>query len=518
MRMRRTLFIVLQLGVLASRYLYSQCPDGSPPPCRIQPSRAATAPAPTSVAVLYFDNLSRDTADAYLADGLTEELIARLGQIERLVVKSRNAVRRYRGAAAGDPAALGRTLGVGHLVSGSVRRSASRLRVTVELVRAASGVRLWGDQYDREDADLLAIEEDIARAVATAVAGRLLPTERATVARRPTQVPAAYERFLRGNYYLAQRSPRGVARAIEEYEAAVNLDPGFTPALGRIAFSYGVFLGWGWPYPGLPSESLLTRGLAAAEGALQQNPNISDIWMARGLLLSFRNPRTFDGVSRALERAIALNPRSAEAYHTYGVLLGFLGKDSAEFASLQRALAIEPERPVTLLQLGMSSARDGRYQEARRWLDSALAVDPGFYNAYAMRALVRVHLGEVTRARRDAENAAQLGQSEYPLWGEAALAFVEVRMGDTLTARARVERLLRQVVDPDHPTTRDGWWLGMALVALGQQEQALDLLERVRPFGARLRDALRKPEFDPLRSHPRFERLVEESRPLAAPR
>jgi len=183
--------------------------------------------------VLYFDNLSRDTADAYLADGLTEELIARLGQVERLTVKSRFAVRRYRGASTDDPATVGRVLGVTHLVTGSVRRSGTRLRVTVELMRAAGGDREWGDQYDRTEADFLAVEEDVARRVATVLAGWLLPTEQARLSVRSAYNAAAYDHFLRGNYYLARRDPLSLRRAIEEYDVAVRLDPGFSPALAR---------------------------------------------------------------------------------------------------------------------------------------------------------------------------------------------------------------------------------------------------------------------------------------------
>ena len=149
--------------------------------------------------MLYFDNLSRDTADAYLADGFTEELIVRLGRIDRITLASRTAVRRYRGRSIDDPQTLGRTLGVTYLVNGSVRRSASRLRVTVELVRASTGLRIWGDQYDRMDADLLAVQAEVAEAVATPIAGRLAPGERASLGARPTQSPAAFDRFLRGN-------------------------------------------------------------------------------------------------------------------------------------------------------------------------------------------------------------------------------------------------------------------------------------------------------------------------------
>ena len=200
--------------------LFAQCPDGSTPPCH--GATRPAAPASNSVAVLYFDNLSRDTADAYLADGLTEDIIVRLGQIERLAVKSRNAVKRFRERAAEDPAVLGRSLGVAYLVSGSVRRAGARLRVTVQLVRAADGLQVWGDVFDRSSGELLSIGEENARAVAAAVAGRLLPAERSRLASQPTRQPAAYDHFLRGNFYLAQRTARAEAHAVEEYEAEIG--------------------------------------------------------------------------------------------------------------------------------------------------------------------------------------------------------------------------------------------------------------------------------------------------------
>src|SRR5437667_1301535 len=208
--------------------LTAQCPDGSPPPCRLT-SHASTAPAPNSVAVLYFDNLSADTADAYLAEGLTEELIARLGQLPRLAEKSRAAVQRFRQSGA-DPLAAARALRVARLVTGSVRRGGNRLRVTVELVRASDGEHVWGDLYDRRDAYLLAVEEDITRAVAAAIGGRLQPAERATLAVGPTASPEAYDHFLRGNHFLLARTGGSIARAIEQYEAATRVDPRFADA------------------------------------------------------------------------------------------------------------------------------------------------------------------------------------------------------------------------------------------------------------------------------------------------
>jgi len=499
------------LTVYPCNRLAAQCPDGSPPPCR--PASHIPAPSPAnSVAVLYFDNLSPDTADAYLAGGLTDEIITRLGQLERLTVKSRTAVRRYRGSVEG-PATLGRGLRVAHLVNGTVRRAGPRLRVTVELLRVPSGDRVWGASYDRSDADLLAIQEDIAAAVAEAIRGRLLPEERVSLHTRPTSDPRAYDHFLRGNQYLALRDERGAVRAVQEFEAAVALDPRFTRALARIAFTHALFHDWEWDFPGVPPESLVARGMAASEQALAQDSLDSDSWLARGFLLMWRSPRTLDGARAALQRAVALDPRNAEAYHYYGWLLAWLGEDSAASVANQQALTVDPTRAISLYNLARLSHVHRRLEDARRWLDSAVAVDPGAYYAYPQRAQARLLLGDSGGARRDAETALRIGPSAYRYRAEAILARLDAQAGDTARARERVERLLRSEASADHPSILMGWYIGMALVGLGDHQRALDFLERVSPRGGKLWFGLRMPEFDPIRSDLRFQRLLEELRP-----
>lgn len=489
-----------------------QCPDGSPPPCRAQPAARPAAPAPNSVAVLYFDNLSHDTADAYLADGLTEEITARLGQIERLQVKSRTTVQRYRGRSVDEPGVLGRTLGVAHLVSGSVRRAGPRVRIAVELVRTASGDRVWGEQYDRSQVDLLAMEEDIARAVATAIAGRLLPAERASLAERPTRNPDAYDHFVKGKYYLAQRTPRAVARAIEEFRTAVRLDPAFSRALAGEAYAYALFLDWGWAFPGLSAESLYARGLDAVRHALRLDSTVADGWMALGYLRKFDDPRTYKGAKEAFRQAVALDPRSAEAWHQYGSALRELGDDSGGIAASLQALALEPGRSITLHQLASVSMKRRQFDEALRWLDSALAVDPGFSFGYVYRSRVHRFLGQLPAAKADAETARRLA-GDYRLPADAVLATVEAVLGDTVTARTLTEHLLAEAAHPDYLTPFEASFVGMALLALGLHGRALEQLERARPRGAFLWYMLHGPEFDVLRPDPRFQRLVEESRP-----
>jgi len=475
----------------------------------VQPARP---PSPSSVAVLYFDNQSTDTSDAYLAVGLTEAIITRLGRVDRLAVKSRNAVRRFQGAALDDPASVGRALGVAFLVSGSVRRSPSGLHVTAELVRAANGVHVWGAQYDRGDTALQAIETDITDAIATRITGELAPAERSALAGRATRDPATYDHFLHGTYYLAQRTPRAVGRAIREFEAAERLDSGFAPAPARIALGYALFLDWGWVYPGLPPGGVLARGFGAADRALRRDSTSADAWMARGFLLSFRNPRTFAGVEDAFRHATALDPLNAEAYHQYGMTLLWLGRDSSAAEMYRRALILEPERPITLFNLARLRMRRGDYRPAIRWLDSALIVDPAADYAYVLRALAHLRLGEQSEARADGETGVRLGAG-YRVPGEAVLVLTELAAGDTAGARARLGRLAAEIGAPGGPSVTDAAWVGRAFVALGEPARALDLLEQVRPRGARLWYYLESREFDAVRANPRFRRLVEESRP-----
>src|SRR5437660_1045103 len=417
--------------------LFAQCPDGSTPPCH--GATRPAAPASNSVAVLYFDNLSRDTADAYLADGLTEDIIVRLGQIERLAVKSRNAVKRFRERAAEDPAVLGRSLGVAYLVSGSVRRAGARLRVTVQLVRAADGLQVWGDVFDRSSGELLSIGEENARAVAAAVAGRLLPAERSRLASQPTRQPAAYDHFLRGNFYLAQRTARAEAHAVEEYEAALRLDPGFAAARGRIAYGYGFFSNRGWRYPGVSAESLLARGLAIADRMLRSDSTAADAWRARGnLLRSGDPPRARD----ALRLTTVFDPQNADAVTLYGATLRDLGDNAAANRALLHALEVDPASAITMVILADGAFIERRYQEASRWTDSALTVDPGFHDGYALRGLSRLYIGDMAGARADAETALRIAPGEPPL-EQSVLAQLEARGGDARRPRARTAAPVR---------------------------------------------------------------------------
>ena len=466
---------------------------------------------PSTLAVLYFENIPRDSSEAYLAEGLTEEIIARLGEVGRLAVKSRTAVERFRGKPIDEPAKLGRTLGVANLVNGTVRREQRRLRVTVELVRAASGVRIWGAEFERPDSDLMDVEADIATAVAAAVAGRLNRAERASLRSIATRDAAAYDHYLRGNHYLAQRTARAVARALDEYDAAIGRDPRFVDALARRAYGYALFLYYGWAYRDLPAESLLARGQASANRALRADSNVAEAWLARGRILEVLHPRTYEGAIASYRRAAALDPRDPEVFNMLGASLRELGDDSGAVAAFHQALSLDPDRATTLTLLGVQASLERRYDEALGWADSALAVDQGFYDAWVSRGFYRLVLGDTAGARADALVASRLPSGSH-LFDRIVLVLVDARAGRVAAARQSLQGML-EGLSQTHPSPLQGPLVALALITLGDHQRGIDLLERVQPRGAALWFWLRFAGFDPVRSDARFQKIVEESRP-----
>src|SRR5256712_3087409 len=202
---RTRLVVVLALaGAVSAARLPAQCAAGSPPPCG-RPAARPAPPAANSVAVLYFE--ARDTVDAYLADGLTEDLTSLLGSVRRVQVKSPGVVRRAQRASPGDAPAIARALGVRYLVDGNVRRIGTRVRVAARLVKGATAVAAWGDVFDRTPDELLVLPSVIAREVALRVGGPAPSSETAALGTLRTQNPAANDHFLRGDFFLALRSP-----------------------------------------------------------------------------------------------------------------------------------------------------------------------------------------------------------------------------------------------------------------------------------------------------------------------
>ena len=380
-----------------------------------------------------------------------------------------------------------------------------------ELARASTGNQVWGQQYERGDGDILAITEDIARSVATGVAGQLLPDERSVLSARPTENRAAFVDLVHGDVLLAQRTPASVQRAIGEYEAATRLDPRLVSAWAKIGLAYAIWLDWGWSGNGLvPPDSFLTTGVAAAARALALDSLNSDAWLAWGYLQIFAHPRDFAGAEAGMRRAVALNPRNAEAWSQLGDLLGYMQRDSEMAEPFHRALAIEPGRPITLQNL----AAVEEPPQALALLDSAIAIDPGFYTAYLSRARARFMLRDTAGARADAVTYHRLAPEGTAWIARAARLTYMQALGDSVAAADTARRMAAELPPTGRIAIRVGSILGPALfAATNDTAAALAIVERMQP-GALLWQFLFKnvnPRDPGL--PPRLRQLMDASRP-----
>ena len=480
------------------------------------------AGADRSVAVLTFEMLSSDTGDVYLAEGLADGISTALGQIGRLTVASRTAVRRIPDAGRLDPAQLGERLGASRLVAGTVQRAAGRLRVTVELLQAHSGQQLWTARYDTTAADLLGVQSLIAEAVAGSIAGKLLPAERANAARHPTANPDAYDHYMRGNRLLWKDTESAVLGAIAQYEAALDLDSAFTAARGRLAFAYGLALNWAYRPGGLSPDSILARGLAAASGALHDDSTIADAWLGRGLVLLFRaQPQDLASALEALRRAVTLDPSNDAAHHWYGVVLRRLGRFDESEQEYHRSLAINPVRLQSLADLGFIALSRRSYQVALQWYDRAVVVDSTVSSTHDFRARARAGNGDIAGAVQDARAALALSSESERGRMLATLAEMDARAGNRTDARKHFREALRELGGSESALppvlgVRNAWESALAAVALGERDLALDILERTQPRGPWLWSYLILEGFDPIRPDPRFQRIIDEARPPGA--
>jgi TolB-like protein/tetratricopeptide (TPR) repeat protein len=476
---------------------HAQCADGSAPPCR---GATRAGPAANTVAVLYFDNLSRDSNDVYLADGITEELMSRLTQVERLQVKSRTAVRAIRGKNIGDATAIGSTLGVAQILSGSVRRNAGRLRVTVELTRTSTGNSLWARSFDRPVDDILAVQAEIAESIAVKMGGRVPDADRARMVATSTRNAAAFDHLLKGRFIASRRTAASLKESIPEILEATRLDPNFTSAWVYLSDVYsGLSSLYYRPEVGFSRDSLLALSRAALARAIALDSGSAEVLRAR----STGQPPIL--ARPLLERAVKLDPRNADAQHSLALALRHLGLDSAALAHWHRALAIDPERAIVAVNIGQQHLVMRRYSEAARWVDSALTFKPEASFYYMTHALSRLRLGDTAGARRSADAVAAHGSTRGR---DEILALLAARSGDTVRARRLALAADSSLARADCQFSHECVELSFTLAGVGLADKSLDVLERVRPRDKWLAFWTSREDFDVIRQHPRFRALM----------
>jgi len=469
----------------------------------------ASASGSPRVAVLDLDLVTPDTSAAFLATGLAEEINVSLLRLEGLRVKSRGVVRAAQASGASDPVQLGRALQVDYLLEGVLRRVGPGFKVSIRLTQASDGFQVWSEDFDA-DADLPRLRDRIAREVGSRVGIRL---GREATLRAITNDARAYEHYLRGNYYLARRTPPTVQQAVAQYQAAVARDSTFAAAHARIAYAYALLLDWGWAHNARSPEQLFQDGLGLVQRALEIDSLSADAWMARAYLLATSDPVRMKGAAEAFERAIELDPRNAEAIHQYSQVHEALGNWDAATAGFRRTLALEPDRSLPYVAMASIAWKQGQPLMAQRLYDSALVVDPGASYVLSARALLRLFaLNDPEGGLEDAETAVRVSEG-YSIPPHSVLAIALARTGSQARAELEVERALSALVDRALPSPTDARFIGSALLAVGRRDDALSLLERARPRGAWLWFYCLSQDFDPIRSDKRFVRIMQEAHP-----
>ena len=336
-----------------------------------------------SIAVLPFADLSPAGDQQYFGDGLAEELLDALANVDGLIVAARTSSFRFKGDDVDIPE-VAEKLGVQTVLEGSVRSGGERLRITAQLVNA-EGFHLWSDSYDvtvAEMNDLIGVQEEIAQSIVAALSLAPESTTGAepleTLVAQGTDNLEAYNAVLRGRYLRAQRTPRGLASAAEQFERAVALDPDYAEAWADLGMTNNLRTGWGFSIDSLVEA----RGVEATDRALALDPEMAEAYTARGYIFSWIQPDSA-AADRDFARAIELDPRYPTSYHWRGEVLGDRGHPESGIPYLEKARELDPLSPIILVDLATAYDQAGRWEDAGSLFDEVLELEPDFAPAFS---------------------------------------------------------------------------------------------------------------------------------------
>jgi serine/threonine-protein kinase len=464
-----------------------------------------------SIAVLPFENRSDEKQNAYFADGVQGEILTELAKVADLKVISRTSVMQYRTGAARNVREIGRQLGVANVVEGSVQRSGNRVRVNAQLVDARLDRQLWGQTYDRDLADVFAIQSEIAKTIADQLQAKLSPGEKSAIERPPTSDIAAFELYAQAKNVLAIRNARAnLMEAVDLLNQAVTRDPSFFQAYCQLAHTHDrlYFLG----YDHTPARLALAE--AAIQAAFRLRPDAGEAHLARAQNL-YRGYLDYDAALAELDVAGQTLPNDAGVFELKGYIQRRQGKQEEAVHSLERAIELDPRNTFTLQQIALSYHHLRRYAEEKSVLDRALNIEPNDVDIKVARAFVEFHWKADTRplhqtldsiratnpaatqsiadgwlicalAERDANAAknAEIAAGENPPFTDEAVNFTRpfvegiiARMSKDdekaraafTAARAEQEKIIQAQPDYGPPLCV----LGLIDAGLGRKEQAL---------------------------------------------
>lgn len=452
------------------------------------------------LAVLPFQNLTGDAGAEYLVDGLTEEMITQLGNLDpqHLGVIARTSVMHYKASQTALDQ-IGRELGVQYVIEGSVRRDAETVRITAQLIQMKDQSHIWARQYDRELKGLLTLQGEIAQEIADEI--QLTLNDRKPGVAQKALSPQnfeAYDLYLKGQYFFNKRTVAGLEEAIRYFQQATNRDPNFARSYAGLADSYALMPG----YSGLPQGKFMNQARAAALKALAIDQNLPEAHAALALIVQ-NYDWDWETSEKEFRRAIELNPNYATAHHWFAEHLMWRGRFDEALQESERARQLDPLSLIIAADNGAILYYSRQYDRAIEKWRSVLEMDPDFPRAgliavaYAEKGMAAEALAAVEK-RRPSDSAP-------PWWYWSLKAYIYARSGQTLQARQALDQLLqsnrRSPIDP-----RIVAW---NYAALGDKERAFAFLEKAYvQHSTELVSLKVNPAYDSLRSDPRYQDLL----------
>ncbi len=419
-----------------------------------------------AVAVLPLQNLSRDPEQEYFADGMTEALIADLAKIAALRVISRTSVMQYKGTKKPLPE-IARELNVHAVVEGAVLRSGDRVRITAQLIEATTDRHLWAESYERDFRDILALQSEVARAIASEIKIKVTPQEQARLAQTRPVNPGAYEAYLKGSYYSNKRTEEAITKAIEYFEKAVEKDPGYALAYAGLADSYSLLVRYGAVQP----REAMPKAKVAAQKALQFDDTLAEAHTSLAYA-SLHHDWNWKAAEQQFKRAIELTPNYATAHQWYARYLTAMGRFEEAIRQVQRARELEPLSLIINSAVGYAYYFARQYDRAIEESRKALEMEPNFSRTHWNLGLAYEQKGMFEPAIAEFQQAIALSGESPVIQAALAHAYaVAGKRGEAQKALDGLKELSSRRYVPSYPIA--GIYAG-----LGDRDQAFRWLEK----------------------------------------
>ena len=450
-----------------------------------------------SLAVLPFENISRDPENEYLSDGIPGSLINILATVPRLRVIAQSTVFRYKGRQI-DPQAVGRELNVRAVLTGRMMRSGGSLRIGTELVDVTTGSQLWGAQYDRKSGDIFAIQDEISKEISGHLRLKLTRAEKKRLTKRNTEDAEAYRLYLKGRHHWNRWTEDGFHKAIEYFQQAVQRDPAYALAYSGLADSY-VLLGWN-SY--LPPTDAFPKAKRAAMEALRLDPDLGEAHNALAAVLWLHDWQ-WQEAQTEFELSLALNPAYPTGNHWYSEYEMTMGRHEEAIARMKRGQELDPLSPIFGDAIGRDFYMARRYDDAIEQLLRTVELDPNYPVTYWILGLLYRITGRYELAVTAGEKGVNLSGGS-PLM-RAALAHtygISGRAKDALQVLDDLTELAKHKYVAPH-------FLAEILIGLGENERAIEYLEKSYEEHSHWLIYLHiDPSMDALRNNPRFQDLL----------